>query len=71
MITVTPCGAKGRRSEDRLYAGAKNKHPFNLGTVRVSTIPSLAGLDVKEAKDKEPLLGVVRDLLIMKKKIVE
>ena len=35
------------------------------------TWEQFAGFDVKEAKEKKRLLGVVRDLLIMKKEIVE
>lgn len=34
------------------------------------TWEQFAGFDVKEAKDKKRLLGVVRDFLIMKKEIV-
>ena len=35
------------------------------------TWEQFAGFDVKEAKEKKRLLGVVRDLLIMKKEVVE
>ena len=34
------------------------------------TWEQFAGFDVKQAKDSKRLLGVVRDLLVMKKKVV-